>query len=167
MTRFTILPALACIALWCGGCRHGSRSQSMNDVTPPEAKKILDSDQRFIYLDVRTVPEFVEGHAPGAWNVPVVLPAAGGTAMERNPKFLPTIAANFSKDQHMIIGCRSGGRSALAADLLRDAGYKSVRNMEGGFGGSEDVPGWAECGYPVEKGSGGERSYEALAGMSR
>ena len=55
----------------------------------------------------------------------------------------------------------------MAAELLREAGYRNVRNMEGGFGGSGEVPGWVECGYAVEEGAGGERRYESLSGKSR
>jgi rhodanese-related sulfurtransferase len=135
----------------------------MNDINAVEAKKLLDSDSGYIYLDVRTLAEFEEGHAPEAWNIPVVLPTASGEAMEQNPAFLPIVAATFAKNQPMIVGCRSGGRSAYAAELLRRAGYANVRNMEGGFGGSEHQPGWSQCGFPIEQGRGGERSYAQLS----
>ncbi len=39
-------------------------------ITPEQAKELLDSNQGYVYLDVRTVPEFEAGHVPGAKNVP-------------------------------------------------------------------------------------------------
>jgi rhodanese-related sulfurtransferase len=47
-------------------------------ITPEQTKEPLDSNQDYIYLDVRTVPEFEAGHVPGAKNVPVVEPDASG-----------------------------------------------------------------------------------------
>jgi len=160
MSRTIVLAALTFFTAAGVGCRPESRTRN---ITPPQARQLLDSNHHFIYLDVRTVSEFEEGHTPGAWNVPVMEPGAGGKPMERNPRFLQTVAANFSKEQPIIVGCRSGGRSAIAAELLRDAGYRDVRNLEGGFGGSKDAPGWSQCGYPIEKGSGGARSYEQMS----
>ena len=76
-------------------------------ITPEQAKELLDSSQDYIYLDVRTVPEFEAGHVPGAKNVPVV---------------------------ECITGCQKGGRSIKAAELLLVAGFPHVLDMRGGFG---------------------------------
>jgi rhodanese-related sulfurtransferase len=65
--------------------------------------------------------------------------------------------ANYPKDSQLVIGCKSGGRSAQAAALLEALGYTSLVDMRGGFGGERDgygrvsTPGWAEAGLPVEK----------------
>ena len=45
-------------------------------ITPEQTKELLDSNTGYIYLDVRTVPEFDAGHVPGAKNIPVVEPDA-------------------------------------------------------------------------------------------
>jgi rhodanese-related sulfurtransferase len=89
--------------------------------------------------------------------------------MTPNPDFLPTVEANIPRDAKIIVGCMSGGRSQYAAEVLQDAGYEHVVNMQGGFGGAHDqmgrllVPGWQDHGFPEEAGDGGSKSYEALS----
>jgi hypothetical protein len=62
----------------------------------------------------------------------------------------------------------SGGRSQFGAEVLEEAGYQNVANMQGGFGGARDpmgrliAPGWQDHGLPEESGDGGDGSYEAL-----
>jgi len=122
-------------------------------VSPPEAAELLNQGWR--YVDVRSIPEFDEGHPQGAANVPL-LHMRGGR-MAPNPDFQRVMAANYPKDSQLVIGCKSGGRSAQAAALLEAAGYTSVVDMRGGFGGERDsfgrvtTAGWAEAGLPVEK----------------
>jgi rhodanese-related sulfurtransferase len=132
-------------------------------VSPPEAAELLK--QGWHYVDVRSIPEFDEGHPQGAANVPL-LHMRGGR-MAPNPDFQRVMQANFAKDSQLVIGCKSGGRSAQAAAILEAAGYTSVVDMRGGFGGERDaygrvsVPGWAEAGLPVEKVTPGQ-SYAEL-----
>lgn len=52
---------------------------------------------------------------------------------EKNPHFVEQVSALYPKDQHMIVGCRSGIRSKLATADLVAAGFKNVRNLEGGY----------------------------------
>ncbi len=116
-----------------------------------------------------TVEEFTEGHVPGAWNVPVILFDQDGGGRGRNERFLPVVKATIPKDRRVIVGCRSGRRSAMAAELMWKAGYRSVFNMMGGFIGKRDAagewvqPGWSKLGYPTEKGDAGEVGYASLA----
>lgn len=86
-------------------------------ITPEQTKELLDSNTGYIYLDVRTVPEFDEGHVPGAKNIPVVEPDASGR-MLLNPHFVEITEANFGKDVKCITGCQKGDRSIKAAELL-------------------------------------------------
>ncbi|MBI2981414.1 MAG: rhodanese-like domain-containing protein, partial [Deltaproteobacteria bacterium] len=44
----------------------------IQQTTPDKAKEILDKDSNAVYLDVRSVPEFAEGHAKGAINIPLI-----------------------------------------------------------------------------------------------
>jgi rhodanese-related sulfurtransferase len=142
---------------------------SIQQVTAEETHSLITQDASVIYLDVRTVPEFEAGHPPSALNIPVVLPNPAIRRMTPNPDFLPTVEANIPKDAKIIIGCMSGGRSQYAAEVLADAGYQNVANMQGGFGGARDqmgrlmVPGWQDCGLPEEGGDGGAKSYEVLS----
>ena len=141
---------------------------SIQQVNAEEAHALMTQDPSIIYLDVRTVPEFEAGHPPAALNIPVVVPNPAIRKMTPNPDFLQTVEANISKEATIIVGCMSGGRSQYAAEVLEDAGYQHIANMQGGFGGARDqvgrllLPGWQDTGLPEEGGDGGAKSYEAL-----
>ncbi|MGC4070463.1 MAG: rhodanese-like domain-containing protein [Polyangiaceae bacterium] len=91
-------------------------------VTPEEAKALLD--EGYVYLDVRSEPEFEAGHPPKAINVPLQHAAAGG--MVPNDDFLAVVEANLAKDARVVIGCKAGGRSRRAAEILSAAGYENL-----------------------------------------
>jgi len=137
-------------------------------ITPEEAKELLDSHAGHVYLDVRTVPEFDAGHVPGAKNIPV-LEHDGNGRMALNPRFVEVVAANFSTETKLIIGCQKGGRSMKAAQLLQEAGFTSIVDMRGGFGGETDeagrllFPGWAPRGLPIARDNVPDDRYENLA----
>jgi rhodanese-related sulfurtransferase len=138
---------------------------SQTNITPQEAKRLLDSHQA-TYLDVRTVREYESARPAGSINIPVIeMDAAGNRA--QNTAFVRVVEANFAKDTPLVVGCQSGGRSSMAAQMLRQAGYTRVYNMMGGFGGGrsttgEEIPGWSELGYPTEQGPAGDQAYEQL-----
>lgn len=138
----------------------------IQQTTPDEAPTLLG--QGFRYIDVRTEPEFAGGHPAGAVNIPVVFPDPATQQMTVNADFLAVVEAHFPKDAKIIVGCQSGMRSQRAAELLSQAGYRTVINMQGGFGGARDqtgrtvIPGWSECGLPVCKDCAAENSYAGL-----
>lgn len=140
----------------------------MKQTNPPEAYHTLEEEKDTIYLDVRTVPEFLNGHPPSALNIPVVLPDPSTGQMAPNADFLPTVKANLPREAKIIVGCMSGGRSQFAAELMEQAGYQNLANMQGGFGGKRDsqgrvvVQGWRDSGLPIETGDAGSRSYDSL-----
>ena len=72
-----------------------------------EAEKKARADAAGVFLDVRTREEYAEGHLPGAVNIP--LDELGG--------------ANFGRDRHFYVYCRSGARSARAAGYLKRRGF--------------------------------------------
>jgi len=139
---------------------------TITQTTPQEAHALLRQGHR--YIDVRTETEFAAGHPEGAVNIPVVFPDPATRQMTANPDFVVVVAAHFAKDAPLVVGCQAGGRSQRAAELLAQAGYTNVTNMQGGFGGARDqmgrtvVPGWAECGLPVCKDCGPGNSYGGL-----
>src|SRR5262245_50120669 len=130
---------------------------SIKQINPQQTNDILQSDKEAIYLDVRTEPEFLNGHVPGATNIPVVYLDPISRRMVPNPDFVRTVEASYAKHVKIICGCQMGGRSQHAAELLVQAGFIDVSNMQGGFGGARDpmgrvvAPGWLQAGFPVEK----------------
>jgi rhodanese-related sulfurtransferase len=133
-------------------------------VSPKEASERMQSG--FTYVDVRSEPEFAEGHPDGAVNVPLMHMGAG--AMTPNADFLRVMQANFAKDAAVIVGCKGGGRSLRAARSLGGAGYTNVVDQRAGWNGAQDAfgqitePGWSRVGLPTESGQPEGRSYEAL-----
>ena len=93
-------------------------SQKYLTLTAEEAKARLDEDDSVILLDVRTQAEFDEGHIPGA----VCLP---------NEDITPDLPLPFDKDAEVLVYCRSGRRSAEAAEKLADMGYANVPPLVG------------------------------------
>jgi len=122
-------------------------------LNPAGAKALLDGQEGWSYIDVRTEEEFALGHAPGAYNVPVALRGPGG--MQQNPRFVEAMAKAFERDAPLVVACAMGGRSARACELLALAGFTRLVNMDGGFSGARDAsgavrePGWQACGYAV------------------
>ena len=138
---------------------------SVKRVSPEEAKKLMD--EGYVYLDVRSIPEFEQGHPEGAFNIPLLHMTAGG--MQPNPDFVSVVTATFPKDTKLVIGCRSGGRSLKAADQLVGAGYTDVIDQKAGFAGAADQfgrmtdPGWQPKGLPVATAAKPGHSYQELA----
>jgi rhodanese-related sulfurtransferase len=125
-------------------------------------------EEGYVYVDVRSVPEFEAGHPAGAINVPILHqdPVRG---MVPNPDFLAVMQANFPRDARIVLGCQVGGRSYRACEILERVGYPHVVDQRAGFGGARDPagrvvePGWLDAGLPVEQGPGGEgQSYASL-----
>ena len=71
-------------------------------VDPTGARELLEADENVVYVDVRTVEEFDQGHVPGAYNVPIAFRSMMG--MEPNPAFEAVIQRLFSKDQRIVFG---------------------------------------------------------------
>jgi len=89
-------------------------------VSPAEAKNLID-EQGYLYVDVRSEAEYAAGHPAGAHNVPLLVPGPRGMAQNRD--FLDVVEALYPKDAKIVAGCKSGGRSARAVEMMIAAGY--------------------------------------------
>ncbi|KAJ1415115.1 Rhodanese-like domain [Sesbania bispinosa] len=104
--------------------------QNVVTVDVHAAKDLLNSSG-YCYLDVRTVKEFSNSHVENAHNVPYMVITEAGWV--KNPDFVCQVAAICKKEDHLIVGCYSGGRSFRACVDLLDSGFKHVVNMGGGY----------------------------------
>jgi rhodanese-related sulfurtransferase len=102
---------------------------------PPELAWSLVSAGQAVLVDVRSAEErkFV-GHVPESLHVPW----ATGTALTRNPRFVRELEAKTGKDARVLLLCRSGKRSALAAEAAAKAGFTQAFNVLEGFEGEID-----------------------------
>ena len=114
-----------------GGCGVPAQTENAGyqQITAEEAKELMDVWKYEIILDVREQDEYDEGHIPGA----ILIPHEQIT--EKAEEILP------DKDQQILVYCRSGRRSKIAAEALAKLGYTDIKE----FGGIID---WS---YEVEK----------------
>ena len=119
---FLLLAALLLTA--CAQAGETKQEASYMNITAEEAKAIMDRAEDYILLDVREREEYNAGHIPGAILIPY-------TELEtRAEAELP------QKDQLILVYCRSGRRSKIAAETLLALGYTNIRE----FGGIIDWP---------------------------
>jgi rhodanese-related sulfurtransferase len=120
-------------------------------VTPHTAWSLMRSGQA-VLVDVRTAEErkFV-GHVPGSLHVPWAV----GIGLTRNPNFVRELQGKVLKGDTVLLLCRSGKRSALAAEAATRAGFEKVFNVHEGFEGEIDraqhrgrTDGWRHHGLP-------------------
>ena len=123
MKKLILFLLTAMLLVGCGQTNQTQEAVYMN-ITAEEAKQIMDREEGYIILDTRTQAEYDEGHIPGA----IVIPHDEIT--DRAEEELP------DKDQLLLVYCRSGRRSKLAAEALVELGYTNIKE----FGGIIDWP---------------------------
>ena len=144
----------------------------MKEVSPQEAFDLMKSDPEVIYLDARSIPEFEAGHPQNAINIPL-LHLNPGAGMQPNEDFLNVVEANLPKDAKLVVGCKAGGRSARACDLMAQRGYTDLTNMRGGFVALADnlgrvvEPGWSMLNLPSSTEAPEEARYESLIAKAK
>jgi rhodanese-related sulfurtransferase len=123
--------------------------------------------EKVIVLDVRTPEEFIfVGHAEMVWNIPVAAQTYQWDVdkkqfpMQPLSDFVSRVQKVAKPDDTLLVMCRSGGRSAIAVNLLGRAGFKNVYNITDGMEGDvvKDpdsvfrnqrlVNGWKNSGLP-------------------
>lgn len=106
---------------------------SIENISVKDAEKLIKSKgSGIVIVDVRTPGEFKQGHIAGAENMDLF-----GTKFEDQVARLP-------RDKPVLLYCRTGNRSAGAADLLKEAGLKVLHMNEG-------IQGWEKARLPVAR----------------
>ena len=113
----------------CGQDTEKDQGEVYMNITAEEAKEIMDSQEGHVILDVREQDEYDAGHIPEAILIPYT------QIEDKADEMLP------DKDQQILVYCRSGRRSKIAAEALAELGYTNIKE----FGGIIDWP------YEVEK----------------
>ena len=106
------------LPLGCVGCSDGG-SATYEQIDGAKAKALMDSESGYIIIDARTQEEYDQGHIPGAILIPEYEIA------DRSEKELP------DKEQLILVYCRSGRRSKIAAEELVKLGYTNVKEFGG------------------------------------
>ena len=131
-----------CLATMFQGAAH---SQEPKDILSIEAYDMLNTVPNTYLIDVRTRAEYqLVGHAPMAYLFPYLFftdkIAKNGETWEykftkKNKTFIDEISTKFQKTNNLLIICRDGERSILAAKDLIKSGFKNVYNVKDGFEG--------------------------------
>ncbi len=108
----------------CGQATENQQEAVYMNITAQQAKEIMDTQEGFIILDTRTQEEYDEAHIPGAILIPY------DEILEKAEDILT------DKDQLILVYCRSGRRSKIAAEDLVKLGYTNIKV----FGGIIDWP---------------------------
>lgn len=141
MNRLIAITASA--LLGCAALAIDARADETAPAAAPAAAPLISQDDLLarldrkdpdvVVLDVRTPAEFAAGHVPGARNV----------SHDQLEGRLGELGELRGKD--VVLYCRSGRRSALAADVLRKAGFTQLLHLDG------DYLAWEAAHRPVEK----------------
>ena len=124
MKKLIILLLAVMLLTACGQDKENDQGVVYVNITAEEAKQIIDTEEGYIILDVRTQEEYDQGHIPNAILIP-------DTEIKNKAEEVMT-----DKDRLILVYCRSGHRSKLAAEALVELGYTNIKE----FGGIIDWP---------------------------
>ena len=130
MKKLILILLVVLLLAACGQDKENDQEAVYVNITAEEAKQIMDSEEGYIILDVRTQEEYDQGHIPGA----IVI--SHDEIKERAEGMLP------DKDQLLLVYCRSGRRSKLAAETLVELGYTNIKEFGGIIGWPYEVEKW-------------------------
>ena len=106
---------------------------SIREVSVGDVKRMIDTGEKIVILDVRDRDEFETGHIPGALNL------SRGMLEFKINTLVP------DRNATVVVYCGVDLRGPLATRTLNDMGYKNAVNIVGG------LKAWKAAGYPVSK----------------
>ena len=125
MRKWIVILLVALLLTACAQPEEDQQQEAVYvNITAQEAKQIMDTQEGYVILDVRSQEEFDGGHIPGAILIP-------DTEITEKAEQVLT-----DKNQLILVYCRSGRRSKLAAEALVELGYTNIKE----FGGIIDWP---------------------------
>lgn len=123
MKKYIIILVSVIMIMGLTGCEE--KDMSYTQISMEEAVAMMETEENYIILDVRTIEEFAEKHIPNAINIP------NETIGREELAELP------DKNQLILVYCRSGNRSKQASEKLAALGYTNIYE----FGGINDWTG--------------------------
>lgn len=104
-----------------------------SQLTPPMAIRLMNNNDDALIIDLRTVADYKGGHIKGAKNSP----------LSDFAKSVETYSSH--KDKQVLVYCNSGNTATKAVKLLKNAGFESISNLDGG------IAAWKEANLPLVK----------------
>ena len=119
---------------------HGHADITKGEIAPAALYDKLQRGEKFVLLDVREADEYEEVHIPETTHRISVKEISEDAFLK----------AGIKKDDEIIVYCRSGARSRVAATKMREMGFKNVWEVNSG------IIHWLEDGFPSESGAESE-----------
>lgn len=111
----------------------------IREVIASELHSMIENESNLLLVDVREPEEFSSGHIRNALNIPRgILEGAADPAFNKHNERLCS-----SRDASVAVYCGTGGRSAMATDVLQQMGFEHVVSLAGG------MMAWTSDGYPT------------------
>jgi rhodanese-related sulfurtransferase len=126
-----IIIAVSAVIIYYTQTQLPSTTISYGDVTVEEAKSLIESNSSLLIIDVRTREEYDSGHIEGAILIPV--------------NELEDRLDELSKEEELLIYCRTGNRSSNSVNILNANGYTKIFHLKDG------ITAWIQAGYPTVK----------------
>ena len=104
--------------------------KEITEITCADFKPMYEGQGFFVLIDVRETGEYDSGYIPGAVSIPrglLEFKIGKEEVWEELGLYIPT------KTDSIVLYCRTGGRSALAAKSLMELGYSNVKSLQGGW----------------------------------
>jgi rhodanese-related sulfurtransferase len=129
-----MLAAVVAVALVTTACGGGTATveQVVETVSPERASEIIDGGDAVV-LDIRTPEEFAEARLAGAVNIDFY-------ADDFEDRL-----AELDRGTDYVVYCRTGNRTSTAREIMRQLGFESVHEIDGG------IVNWYETGLPIEQ----------------
>lgn len=131
MKRFIILLSFFALAITVQSCTE-TKAGEIEQITVEQMSEAL-KDSSIQLVDVRTEGEYLEGHLKNSHNICVT-----------DDNFKDQVAS-LDKEKPVYVYCKKGGRSAQAAEILKDMGFKKIYDLKGG------ILLWEDSGGETEK----------------
>jgi len=135
VNHWDLVLALIIILMMTFGGGIMRRIRGFKEVTAVDAVALMNREDA-VYIDVREDKEYSEGHLLGSVHIPL------GQLVERIDEL------DKYRQKPVIVGCRSGNRSAMGCARLRKTGFEQVYNLKGG------ILAWQNVNLPIEHGDG-------------
>lgn len=134
-TARAMLAFVATVALVTAACGGDTTTVDpvIETVSPERASEIIDGGDGVVVLDIRTPEEFAEARLAGAVNIDFY----ADDFQDR--------LAELDKGTDYVLYCRTGNRTSTAREMMRDLGFSSVHEVDGG------IVNWYESGLPIEQ----------------
>ncbi len=122
MNRYAIIVLMIILLIFAAGCQETQTDGAavpFKEITPDELLSWIGEGKDLLLVDVREDYEYNDGHIPGSILMPL------GELVENHER--------LDREKEIVLICRSGQRSGVAAQFLSEEGYTEVYNMVGGM----------------------------------